>query len=187
MEPVVSIDPSPMPAPQMMTIYHPVRPRMPLSVLYTFDECLLFGANPLLTLVPLPESLREEQHTTEEVPVPPMPQVQPDVPVQIEFDPAVPSNVRVMPANPQWFGICQNDGEPPACSCPCDRYVPAIADIELSNSIMENLDKLIEAETLYQDACQLVKNAQYGGVQDCLRKACSLCVPRAVTRKWPPS
>ena len=67
---VVSIDPSPMPAPPMMTIYHPVRPAMPLSVRRTFDKCLLFGANPVLSLVPLPESLREEQHTAEEVPVP---------------------------------------------------------------------------------------------------------------------
>ena len=65
---IVSIDPEP--KPQTITVYHAVRPLMPLSVQRTFETSLLFGAHPLLSLVPLPESLREERHTHETIAVP---------------------------------------------------------------------------------------------------------------------
>ena len=200
---IVSIDPSPTPAPPMMKVYHPVRPPMPLSVLRTYDKCLLFAANPLLALVPLPESLREEQHTTEQIPVPPMPPVPPNGSLLfgdgVNTDAGVGGSIDFVSPCPscQWPDVtpggpltpdlavpvnppCSNEGNydvkvAPTCPYACDRYVPAIAEVELSNSVLENLEKFIEAETLYQQACELVKSGQDNEALACLKKASDLC------------
>src|SRR5690349_5187902 len=67
---MVGIDSSP--APQLMTIYHPVRPRMALSAQHLLHRCVLFAVNPFMPLLPLPDKIKEE-HTQEVIPVTPMP------------------------------------------------------------------------------------------------------------------
>jgi hypothetical protein len=82
---VITITPA-APMPQAITIYHPVRPAVPLSTQRTLHWCVLFGAHPLLSLMPMPESLREERHTQEMIPVAPMPEVTPHDQVDPSFN-----------------------------------------------------------------------------------------------------
>lgn len=187
---VVGINPSWTPPPQTVTIYHAVRPSMALSIQRTVDECLLFGVHPLLSLLPLPESLREERHTQEMVPVAPLPQVQPNgvllFGVGVNSDAGLtgsigyaeqpssePEPIKEMPQpretnEPSAVQVCPYHG-------PCDRYVPALADEDISRSVLKNLEKLVEAETLYKAACQLTKCGRYAEAMACMGRACQLC------------
>ena len=211
---VITITPAPMP--QAIVIYHPVRPAVPLSTQRTMHWCVMFGAHPLLSLVPVPESLREERHTHEMVPVTPMPQVPSDAdlwfrvgvnsdaglqgsvaPSDPQTEPCQENALRNLPKGPYSWSItgpvrpepikvmprlrdeCDKADEFVCpwmrCAPPCDRQVPAIADIDLSRTVMENLSKLMEAEDLYQKACELARHGRYADALECLSKTCELC------------
>jgi hypothetical protein len=72
-----------------------------------------------------------------------------------------------------------NDGpsndKPQACPYARDRLVPAIAEVDLADSILESLQKLIDAEALIEQARELVKDAKYADAIECVNKACTLC------------
>jgi hypothetical protein len=187
---VITITPA-SPMPQAVVIYHPVRPAVPLSTQRTLHWCVMFGAHPLLSLVPVPESLREERHTHEMIPVAPMPPagrllfgVGVNSDAGLVGAPAVnernfDTQPEPIPEMPRPNAECQPPSESVCpwmrCAPPCDRQVPAIADIDLSRTVMENLSKLMEAEDLYQKACELARHGRYADALECLSKTCDLC------------
>jgi hypothetical protein len=84
-----------------------------------------------------------------------------------------------IPIQPQYFGEAKpDDTDPPASPYPCDRYVPAIGEIDLSIGSAPSLEQLVEAETLYQHACQLVQCGQYTEAMACLKQVSGLCCAR---------
>jgi hypothetical protein len=180
---------APMETPETITIYHPVRPNMPLSVQREFGKCILFGAHPLLSLVPMADWI-EEEHTQEVIPIAPMPPVTTGI---LLFGVGVNCDAGITGICYEFHGTVQvaptsetpcppkKDEQPPASVCPwmcppaCDRHVPAIADVEMSRTVMQNLESLVEAEKLYQRASKLVNCGQYAKAMQCLNKVCRLC------------
>jgi hypothetical protein len=183
----ITITPAPMP--QAVVIYHPVRPAVPLSTQRTLHWCVMFGAHPLLSLVPVPESLREERHAYEMIPVMPPPGSQlfgVGVNSDAGLQGSIVVNERNVETRPEPISVmprpkaeCEKPDEYVCpwmrCAPPCDRQVPAIADIDLTRTVLENLSKLMEADELYQKACELARHGRYADALECLSKTCGLC------------
>jgi hypothetical protein len=151
--PVVCIDFGQSVEPPVATVDEPARPEISLSAQRTLSRCILFGVHPLLSLLPLPESLCEEQDAPESVPVAP---------------PALQPAPQPTPQTCPWKAAQVAPAPVPEEHC-----VPF--DISMTWTIEGNLAKLVKAEELYQQACKLVNQGCYAEAMACMKQADGLC------------